>query len=185
MNMSNRYVQYYQSGGSLRDIGTIYRSSFHNQKGEGIGDFFVTAYRYLNPLLRSGLSVLGNQAIQSGSNILSDLGKKDLSTIVREQSENAIKNLSNKAIEKIRRSTGSSATQSGSGRKIKRTTMRRRKTIKRRNITPMLHNSMRRGIGRNATRKKRVQVGGRKRKAKTKHTKKRYSKRKRTLDIFN
>lgn len=219
--MSSRYTQYYQSGGSLRDIGQIYKGPesyyYRNQRGEGIGDFFATAYRFLNPLLQSGLSVLGNQAIRSGTNILSDLGKKDLGTIVREQGEQAIKNLSEKAIDKIKRSGGrkvtTTITQEGKGRRIikhrnskislmcrrrqagsggcvrkKRGRKPGRKGIKRNLSAGLNHIAVRRGIGRNYRKAKRIQIGGR-RKTKRRSTKRRTTtfKRKRThnLDIFN
>lgn len=212
--MSSRYTQYYQTGGSLRDIGPIYRGPetyYRNQKGEGIGDFFATAYRFLNPLLQSGLSVLGSQAIRSGTNILSDLGKKDLGTIVREQGEQAIKNLSDKAIDKIKRS-GRKVSQEGKGRrgiihhrrsqhrnKIASMVRRRqglkkrgrkpgRKGIKTKSFDGIDHIALRRGIGRNIRKAKRIQIGG-KRKAKRRTTKRRTVKRQRTttrhLDIFN
>lgn len=208
--MSSRYTQYYQSGGSLRDIGQIYRGpeSYYrnNQRGEGIGDFFATAYRFLNPLLQSGLSVLGNQAIRTGTNIFSDLGKKDLGTIVREQGEQVIKNLSEKAIDKIKRS-GQKVSQEGKGRrsihhrrsqhrnKITSMVKRRgrkpgRKSIKTRSFGGIDHIALRRGLGRNIRKTKRIQIGG-KRKAKRRTAKRRTVKRQRTaaatrhLDIFN
>lgn len=191
--MTNRYSQYYQQSGSgLKDIGLLYRAPPYNQKGEGLGDFFTTAYRFLNPLFRSGLSVLGNQVIQSGSNILSDLGRKDLSTIVQEQSENAIKNLSEKAINKIKRSTGN---QTGSGRSsgiMSKTRGRRRRSARQKGIKTNQfqsghHISLRRRIGTSATKtNKNSQIGGRrKRKRKTRHTSKTSNKRRRHLDIFN
>lgn len=188
--MSSRYTQHYQSGGSLRDIGQIYRGPeayYRNQRGEGIGDFFATAYRFLNPLLQSGLSVLGNQAIRSGTNILSDLGKKDLGTIVREQGEQAIKNLSEKAINKIkRRAAGGGGgdkketIQTGKGRRnnykhriVVSSTMAKkrgrkpgRKSIKTNSFGGVDHIGMRRGIGRNIRKVKGVQqqqIGGRRR----------------------
>lgn len=203
--MSNRYTQYYQSGGSLRDIGPIYRGPYYNnQKGEGIGDFFTTAFRFLNPLLRSGLSVLGNQAIQSGSNILSDLGKKDLGTIVKEQGEQAIKNLSEKAINKIKRNSSkqtTTTTQVGKGRRkihnryqktankmIRRKRGRKpgRKSIKTSSFNSIDHIPLRRSVGRNVRKAKRIQIGG-KRKAK-RRTKRRFGGKRRTtrhLDIFS
>lgn len=226
--MSSRYTQYYQTGGNLRDIGQIYKGPgeqtsssssqyYRNQKGEGIGDFFATAYRFLNPLLQSGLSVLGNQAIRSGTNILSDLGKKDLGTIVREQGEQAIKNLSEKAINKIKRGSnnnnsrgggggGSATTQVGKGRrkihhrrsqhrnkiasmiigshKKKRGRKPGRKGIKTSSFSGISHSALRRAVGRNIRKAKRIQIGG-KRKAKRRTTKRRSAKRQRQLDIFN
>lgn len=219
--MSSRYTQYYQTGGNLRDIGQIYKGPgeqtvqyYRNQKGEGIGDFFATAYRFLNPLLQSGLSVLGNQAIRSGTNILSDLGKKDLGTIVREQGEQAIKNLSEKAINKIKRGSsggggGGKTTQVGKGRrkihhrrsqhrnkiasmiigagaghKKKRGRKPGRKGIKTSSFSGISHSALRRGVGRNIREAKRFQIGG-KRKAKRRTTKRRSVKRQRQLDIFN
>lgn len=212
--MSSRYTQYYQTGGSLRDIGQIYKGPetyYRNQRGEGIGDFFATAYRFLNPLLRSGLSVLGNQAIRSTTNILSDLGKKDLGTIVREQGEQVIKNLSEKAVNKIKRSGQNKVAQEGSGRRsikhrraqhrnkiasmVRQVGVRRkrrgrkpnaRKSIKTSSFGGIDHTDLRRGIGRNIRKTKRIQIGG-KRKAKRRTTKRRTAKRQRTrhLDIFN
>lgn len=155
---SARYINYYnsQSGGSLHGIGPLYFNSRNTlQRGRGIGDFFSTVFRNLRPLISSGLSALKDQAITSGANIISDLGRKPLKEILYDQSERAIQGLAEKGVNKMRRYR-----QRGSG------------GIKRRGV---------RRIGHLPVKRRRRQVGAGKRKRRRRKTKSR----KRTLDIFN
>lgn len=190
-----------QGGYGLSDI-EVYRGPIHQQQGAGIGNFFSTAVRFLRPLLSSGINVLSDQGIKSASSVLSQLGKKDLKTILNEESQNAIRNLSEKAIEKLKRKAGNVSSQKGSGKMLRKMSpiqhkrMRKTKGIKARGIKRKSQTVKRRKIGlTNSSVKKIRQIGGKRKKSKVKKSQtKRKSKskvsRKRTsksgqLDIFS
>lgn len=106
------YVQYYsaQCGGGFSDIGTIYHGQRHIQRGCGIGNFFSGLYRYLKPIILSGVDALKDQSLTTGRAIIKDLGNKPIQDILKEQGSAAIDNLAEKAISKIKRKI-----QGGSG----------------------------------------------------------------------
>jgi hypothetical protein len=70
----DRYTQYYvnQSGGG--GIGSVYKASFRVLMGHGIGSFFRGLFRFVKPLLYSGVKAVGKEALKTGSNILTDQG---------------------------------------------------------------------------------------------------------------
>lgn len=100
-----------QLGGSLGEI-EVYTGPArrYRQGGGGISRYLSTALRYFRPLLSSGLNALKDQGIKSASSIINQIGEKDIKSILEEEGKNAIKNLKQKAINKLNRST-----QSGKG----------------------------------------------------------------------
>lgn len=166
--MNTYYKQYYlrQSGGGLSDIGSIYKTPLFHQKGRGgIGNFFGSVLRHFRPLLSSGLSALKSEAIKTGSAVLSEIGKKPIRKILKEQGTIALNNLSERGINKIKKM------QKGSGR-------RKKKNIKSGRVKKRNHSSTKR---KRKYKQKIKQIGGRKRKSKGK---KRKSKKTRFVDIF-
>lgn len=172
----------YQAGYGLSGI-NVYRGPLHRQSGAGLGNFFTAAVRYLRPLLSSGINALTNQGINSASSVLSQLGKKDLKTILSEESEKAVKNLSEKAINQIKRGRGEvPETQLGSGMELlpllkpkkRRKKMSPRKSIKKSVKRIKRQTRVKRKVGRTAISAAKRQIGkGKRRKRKKTSCKKR------------
>jgi hypothetical protein len=103
----NRYTRYYinQSGGG--EIGPVYKASFRVQRGHGIGSFFKGLFRFVKPLLYSGVKAVGKEALKTGSNILTDLLNKvpdqQVGQILKSRFDEAKDNLEHK----IKKMTGS------------------------------------------------------------------------------
>lgn len=120
--MSQHYVNYFlsqQQGGSMSDIGQLYKSKRINQRGfgfgyspmliqngYGIGNFLYGLYRMLNPLIISGMNAIKSEAFNTGKNILGDIGKKSLKNIITEHGTQAIQNLKLKAENKVNNMQG-------------------------------------------------------------------------------
>lgn len=119
-NAPQYFGQLNQRGGSLSDI-VLYEGPthhhHHHQSGAGLGNFFNAAFHALRPLFRSGINALKSQGIKSTQSVLSQLGKKDLSTILKEEGEKAVNDLSKKALNKLSRMNGivNDSNQVGSG----------------------------------------------------------------------
>lgn len=193
----SHYIELYsgnQRGSGLSDI-QVYRGPLHRQSGSGWGTFFNTAAQYLKPLLYSGVNALRDQGIQSAGSVLSQLGQKNLKTILNEESKKAVRNLSDKAIQKLQRNSGIiNGSQKGSGimpfglssLQLKRLSSSRKKSIK----TPVKKKGgqsvRRRKIGSGTIRVKKQQIGaGKKRRGRKPTTKRKQTSKKRHLDIFN
>lgn len=161
--------------------------------------------------MSSGINVLKNQGIETAGSVLSQLGKKDLKTILTEEGEKIIRNFSDKAVDKIKNLNGGTENkQIGSGKmpiglsplqlqrlvgsSVKKNALKSTKSTSKRQFT---HNrkigtSIRklskgnRQIGKGRKRTKR-QTGQGKSKRKRKSTKRTRGNKKniRTLDIFN
>lgn len=199
-----------QTGGGLSDI-QIYRGPRTLQGGAGLGKYFTTAFRYLRPLINSGVNALTDQGVKSASSVLSQLGKKDLKTILNEERQRAFDNLSTKAINKLNKintqvlptdQTGSGIMPFGlSPIQLQRLQRRKpKKSIKTRAIGRKSHSSRkrkvattnsslrktRRQIGR-GRKKKKTQIGSGRRRIKRRNSKKKKRIQKpklRQLDIF-
>lgn len=173
--MNTHYTQYYlrQSGSGLSDIGAIYRSPVFEQRGRGgIGSFFSGLIKHLRPLVSSGLTALKDQTIKTSANILSDIGRKPLKEILKEQGKSAIENLTNRGLAKIRKM------QKGG---------RRKRNIKRGRVSKSNHSVKKRG-GRRKRVKKQFGQGKKRRKSNktTKSVKRRkVAKNQRFVDIFD
>lgn len=175
--MASGIAKYYlQQGTAHQDIGRLHHQPIYLQRGSGIGGVFATLIKYLTPLASSGLSVLKEQAIRSGKNILDDIStQKPFREILKDRGREVVSDLTHKGIDKIRRVVNSK--QSG-GRYIKRS----KRMIP--SIITKATQSRRRNRRKRIT-KKIKQIGGRRRKRRQPVTKKRRQKRTRTLDIFN
>lgn len=168
--MHSYYKQYYlrQSGGGLSDIGSLYKSPLHYQRGRGgIGNFFGSIFRHIKPFLRSGLSALSEQAVKSGTDILANVGKKPLKSVLKEQGKIALNNLAERGLNKFKRM------QSGKGR--------RRKNIKRGRVSKKNHSTVKR-----RRRRKTKQTGTGRKRRRTKSSRRKSSvKKTRFVDIFD
>ncbi len=169
--MQSYYTQYYlkQSGRGLSDIGGIYKTpSFYQAGRGGIGSFFAGLYKYLKPLVSSGISALADQSIKTGTNILSEIGQKPFKQILKEQGKNAASELKQRGINKLKRMQG------GSGKRKKKSNIKRLKRGKKQHSHPK----------RRQQRRRKTQAGkGRKRRRKTKS--KIPTKKSRFVDIFD
>lgn len=89
--MENEYLQYYavQVGGGLREVGPLYQNQRFVQKGCGFGSFFGALYRFFKPILHSGLNTLKNQAVKTGSAVLSEIGKRPFKDIILDHGRKA------------------------------------------------------------------------------------------------
>lgn len=107
-----------QLGGSLEEI-EVYTGPVHRyrQGGGGISRYLASTFRYFKPLLSSGINVLKDQGIKSAGTIINQLGERDVKSILKAEGENAINNLKQKAINKLKRTVGLK-TQTGEGMPI-------------------------------------------------------------------
>lgn len=110
-------------GGSLRDIGPLYRSphsvqfgrNIYFQNGQGLGSVLRGVWNFLTPIFKSSSKAIGSELLKGGAEILDNLeGGKDLKSLFQEQKEKRIKNLTNMAVDKL------ANLQRGSGLRIKR-----------------------------------------------------------------
>lgn len=111
--MDKVYINYYlsQVGGGLNDIGPIYGSPRIYQQGRGVGSFLGGIFKYLRPLIYSGLNAIKKQTIKTGTNVLNDLGKKPFKDIIKERGMQAMDELKEKGLKKLHKMTE----QSGNG----------------------------------------------------------------------
>lgn len=102
--------QFYQIGGASSNFGPIYRRGRHIQVGRGLGSTLQSVWRFLAPYLTSSLKSIGAEAARSGAEILSNLDNAPIKDLLIQQRDKSIKNLANKAGEKLM-----SLNQSGKG----------------------------------------------------------------------
>lgn len=161
------YTRYYAiqaGGGHHGNVGNLYRSGRFVQRGYGIGSFFIKFLNYLKPLAINGLQALGDQTYKTGKGVFSDIiNNKPLEEIIADRGAEAVRGLTERGIKKFK--TNMASKQSGRG------IYKRKKSRSKRNPTI--------GARRRGTKK---QIGGRRRVAKKRRSKKRPTKR--TLDIF-
>lgn len=105
--MAEVYLKYYQNqaGNGLEDIGNLYHISprFHQRGRGGIGSLFSGIYRYIKPLINSGLKALKKQTIKTSVNILKDLGEKPMRDILIDEGKAAVDELAQKGIRKLQK----------------------------------------------------------------------------------
>ena len=104
---SDPYTRYYlnQVGNG---VGTVYRGASY-QKGHGIGSFLGGLFRSALPLLKSGARAIGQEAVKTGVNVLSDLTsdyQQPVKRIIRKRVFEAGESLMKRAGNKIRKMTG-------------------------------------------------------------------------------
>lgn len=107
--MDQKYLEYYnaQSGRGLQfneDFGSLINTPKLLQRGRGLGGVFSSLFRYIKPLLYSGLNYFKDEALDAGSQFLSGKNPND---ILREKGLAAVEKLRDKAAEKIQKMTGS------------------------------------------------------------------------------
>ena len=148
--------------------GPILHNHSQYQRGKGLGRFFARAFQYLSPLIKSGISALKDQGIKSAGSIINQLGEeKDLETILKQESKSALKNLKEKAINKL----NSSGIQAGSGMAINlpKTLMQRARFFPLNSIkTGRVYKKNQKRPGRRAGSVKKKQVGGKRKSSKCK-----------------
>ena len=146
--MEPNYLQYYraQSGRGLQpseDFGGLIRSPKLLQRGRGLGGVFANLFRYIKPLLYSGLNYFKDEALDAGSQFLQGKNPHD---ILREKGIAAVDKLREKAAEKINKMTGSGkkrkrAKKTRSCKNQKTRVKRQRILIKRRSPPKIPHSS--------------------------------------------
>lgn len=137
--MSDAYVKYYliQAGeGSNEDVfGPLLRFSSKYQRGRGLGGIFSGLFRYLKPILKSGLKYFGKEAIHTGADLISELVQKPVKEVLRDRSLKIVDNLRDKAVSKIQNMSGSGCKRSIGGKNKKKCALvrNRKKIINKRN----------------------------------------------------
>lgn len=135
----SHYIQLYSGnviqdgrGSSIR----VYRGPLHHhQRGAGIGNFLLSTFNYLKPLLHSGVNVLADEGIKSSKAVLSQLGQKDLPTILNEERANILNNLKKRAISKLDHMSGKmKKSQSGQGVRKKKKSIKTPAKVKKAGI---------------------------------------------------
>lgn len=119
----NDYTQYYtlQEGGGLGAVSNNNNSRENSynqfsqvrlprvyQRGNGVGGFFSSIWRFLQPMLKSGTNFLKTELSETGIDMLRGINEqKPIKEILRNRSVKAVDNLRDKAINKINEMTGS------------------------------------------------------------------------------
>jgi len=74
--------------------------------GNGIGSFFRGLFRFVKPLLYSGVKVVGTEALKTGSNIINDILNKEPEQPVGAIFKNRFSEIKGNLQEKIKKMTG-------------------------------------------------------------------------------
>jgi hypothetical protein len=99
----NPLEQYYlnQAGRGINSssgIGPIYQVPTFVQRGHGIGDILGSLWRFVRPLLWTGVKSLGKQTLRTGGQILTDIANKPANVsakdIVTAKTRDLVKKLS-------------------------------------------------------------------------------------------
>lgn len=106
------YTQYYthQSGGG----GDYYNDQFLKlqlprvyQRGRGVGAIFSTIWRFLKPLIKSGVSFMGKEAVNTGVDILHGIAnQKPIKQVLKDRSLQVVDKIRDKASNKIKAMSG-------------------------------------------------------------------------------
>ena len=134
MKMNNPYVRFYldQQGRGM----SVFRGSpwqmGHGQKGYGLGGLFRSVARSVMPLVKSGAKALGNIALNSGANFVSDvLAGKNVKQAAKARALEGVKTAKTKAAQRVQRfaqtGQGRARTRSRSTRRPTKRTGRKRK----------------------------------------------------------
>jgi hypothetical protein len=73
VTLLDKTTRYYNSLSGGVDIRSLYKASVRVQRKHGIGSFFRGLFRYVKPLFFSGTQGIGKEALQTASNILTDI----------------------------------------------------------------------------------------------------------------
>lgn len=103
LNIHDPYLAYYKNQlGS--GVSVVYKGAPH-QRGHGIGSFLGGLFRSIAPLLKSGAKAVGQEALRSGINVLSDIAgtmppnkafgvrMKEFTTNLKRRADNKIDNV--------------------------------------------------------------------------------------------
>lgn len=103
MSHYDSYFSNTQVGGSLADIGRVYRAPHnHLQRGRGFGTILSGIMRFISPYLLSGSKAIGKEALRSGSEILSNIGTMPIGELLKQQGKKSVKNLAEKSSNKLK-----------------------------------------------------------------------------------
>src|SRR5215468_1693102 len=72
MNPNDPYLAYYRQQQLGHGITSVYRGAAY-QRGHGIGSFLGGLLRTISPLLKSGASTVGKEALRTGVGFLGDI----------------------------------------------------------------------------------------------------------------
>lgn len=72
MNINDPYLAYYRRQQTGGGVTTVYRGAPY-QRGHGIGSFLGGLFRTVVPVLKSGASAVGREALRSGLGFLGDI----------------------------------------------------------------------------------------------------------------
>jgi len=92
--------KYYQqgSGFSYFDGASPFRQRGHGQRGQGVGRVFRNLLRYFGPLVRSSGKALGQESMEAGARMLTDIATgSDVKKAVVKQSSQALQNIIGRA----------------------------------------------------------------------------------------
>jgi hypothetical protein len=100
----NPYSTY--RGGSLKDL-KLYTSPHRLQfgrnyyaTGQGLASAFRGIFNFLAPLLKSGSKVIGSELLRGGAELIDNLGgEKSFSTLLQEQKNKRLNNITQKGME--------------------------------------------------------------------------------------
>lgn len=113
MSHYETYFSRSQTGRGISDIGTIYRSNYHLQRGKGLSDVFAGLYKFISPFILRGTKALGKEALRTGSEVLSNIGTHPIKNLLSEQRDKSLKNLTAKAGVGLKRMGAEIASGSG------------------------------------------------------------------------
>ena len=134
MKMNNPYIRFY-FGQQGREM-SVFRGSpwqmGHGQKGYGLGGLFCSVARLVMPLVKSGAKALGNIALNSGANFVSDvLAGKNVKQAAKAHVLEGVNTAKTKAAQRVQRfaqtGQGRARTRSRSTRQPTKRTGRKRK----------------------------------------------------------
>ena len=134
MKMNNPYVRFYldQQGRGM----PVFRGSAwqmgHGQNRYGLGGLFRSVARSVMPLVKSGAKALGNIALNSGANFVSDvLAGKNVKQAAKARALEGVNTAKTKAAQRVQRFTqtaqGRARTRSRNTRRSTKRTGRKRK----------------------------------------------------------
>src|SRR5215468_9002661 len=72
MNPNDPYLAYYRQQQLGHGVSSVYRGAAY-QRGHGIGSFLGGLFRTISPLLKSGASTVGKEALRTGVGFLGDI----------------------------------------------------------------------------------------------------------------
>src|SRR5690349_20408018 len=94
---------YTQHGSGIGEIGHLYKSSSHIQRGRGLSNVFSGILRFLSPYLIKSGKAIGEEALRSGTEIVVNLGTDSLGNLFKKQGVKSAANLSEKVGNELKR----------------------------------------------------------------------------------